>query len=96
MESTFSKHEEVKIDSDSILKAIEILTPPKDTDVHRISYNGNLKKFLKMCGIERTTENSSMSMIYGLPVYKNKAVPKGEIWMQDKSGKVIQKFSLPI
>lgn len=61
-------------------------------DVAQITHNVSNTKLLDMFG--QVEIGDSKDSYFGLPVYRRGWVPLGELWLQDKDGKVIRKFSI--
>ena len=93
---TFSGKEASVLDLDTIKKAIDNLTSntPIEKFGTQLSHNCDEAELLKVLGVEKTTSEYNVGNYYGLPVFKKSWVPLGEIWLQDKDGKVIQKFNI--
>ena len=62
--------------------------------IDHITHNCTNTTLLDLFGV--VDIGDTKSGYFGLPVYRRGWVPLGEIWMQDREGKVIRKFSLPI
>ena len=91
----FSGQEAKPLNMDTLLEAIDKLPKVQEPRVDRISHNCKQDDFLKLFDIEKRVKQKEYINFLGIPVYVKKWIPRGEIWLQDKDGKVVQKFSLP-
>lgn len=76
--------------------AIKMLDDKISTPVlDHISHNSNkfVRVFKKMAG-KKAIKINAINVLYGFPVRKISWIPDGEIWLQDKDGKILKKFSL--
>lgn len=62
-------------------------------EITRMSHNCSNTQMLDSFG--SVDIGDAKDSYFGLRVYKRNYVPLGEIWLQDKEGKVVRKFSLP-
>lgn len=88
---TFSGQEAEKLTD----KAIKSLRVYSIDDIAQISHNVDKEKFIQALGlVENSTIESKNPCLFGVPVYVKKYIPLGEIWLQNRDGKVIKKFSI--
>lgn len=93
---TFSGQEATPLDMATLVKAIDTLSqitiePPL---IQRISHNCGHEEFFRVFGIGKENVSERATDYFGLPVYIHRWIPRGEVWLQDKNGKVIKKFSI--
>lgn len=60
--------------------------------VHHISHNCSNTALLETFG--SVDIGDTKDGYFGLPISKKSWIPLGELWLQSKEGKVIQKFSI--
>lgn len=93
---TFSGQEAEKIFSAQELTTfIEMLNAGGAPQIERISHNCDIQRLIKVLDAKQTTGSNPVASLYGIKIYKAPYIPRGEIWMQDKDGKVIRKVFLP-
>jgi hypothetical protein len=90
---TFSGKEASIVNLDSIVNAIASIPKMEEPRIEQISHNCSDTEFLELFDIKEKTE-SSIAPWFGLPVYSKKYIPLGEVWLQDKEGKVIKKYKV--
>jgi hypothetical protein len=73
---------------DTIIKMFDGGIP----EIHQLSHNCENNQLLKTFGV--VDVGAANDSYFGLPVYKKGWIPLGEIWLQDKDGHVIGKFSI--
>jgi hypothetical protein len=54
------------------------------------------EQLLKLFDIDKSVIPTNNQIFSELPVYKHKWIPRGEVWLQDKNGKVIKKFKISL
>lgn len=94
---TFSGKEAVKLDSKTLEESIKLLGNGfNESKIARVTYNGEQSRFLRALNISETvTKKDEVLFSYcGIPVFTGKYVPLNEVWLQDKNGKVIEKFKI--
>ena len=90
---TFSGQEAEKLLSfDALSDLINALDKSPEPKLARITHNCLESTLLKEFG--DVIAGGVDSTYYGTPVYRRAYVPLGEVWLQDKNGQVIKKFSL--
>lgn len=93
---TFNGVHPSEVSLPAIRKAINLLrTLPANVIDHIIHHMSDeqIGTLFKNQATKHSDFESSKDVLYGLPVLKKSYVPLGEMWMMDKDGHVISKFS---
>ena len=94
---TFGGQQASNISLKAIREAIGLIKSSGEPRIHHILHHCTEAQWESLIGKQEkvyTEPEYSKNVLYGLPVYEKSYVPLGEVWMMDKDGKVIQKFSI--
>lgn len=89
---TFGGQEAKTLDLETIQELVALIDVEQPI-LHKISHNCTEEQLVYALGEKKNGD--LRAVLYGLPVYEARYIPAGEVWLQDKDGKVIQKFSSP-
>lgn len=92
----FSGQEARAISKKDLLNAVEILKkdlPPCDQLLDHITQNCSLEQVELLFG-KITEEGYAASVLYGVPVYKRRYMPLGELWFIAQDGSVLGKYKI--
>lgn len=90
---TFSGKEAEKLFSVAELSTVVKMLESGKPEIARLTHNCTNTALLDLFGSVEIGD--SKDAYFGLPVYRRGWVPLGEIWLQDKNGQVLRKFSIP-
>jgi hypothetical protein len=84
----------------SIISVKEIVELVKAFDrdepvLHHIYHHCDIERsqlIKKLAAVEGNADMPELVKYYGVPIIEKKTMPLNEIWLQDKDGKIIQKF----
>lgn len=89
--TTYTNQVAPVLDMESLTKTIEFLKAPSDDDLQSIKINIPMDEFLEKTKAQHSP-SSYVSQLYGYPVYTDETIPKGEIHLIDRVGRIIKKF----
>lgn len=87
---TFNGKEAEKLFSIAELATVVSMFEGGKPDVAQITHNCLNTQLLEQFG--SVNIGDAKDVYFGLPVYRRGWVPLGEVWLEDKDGKVIRKF----
>lgn len=93
---TFNGQQASHISFKAIKEAMDSVDSIGEPKIHHLLHRCTEQQWESITGKQEkvdTDSEYSKSVLYGWPVYERSYVPLGEVWLMDKDGKVIEKFS---
>ena len=66
------------------------LLDDSEPEIHHIFQNCTPKQLESIFGEKKV--GTTRDVLFGIPIYEKRWIPHGEVWLIDKSGKVIQRY----
>lgn len=92
--STYSNSNPNQINSETISKAISLLPVKNSETLYTIQHNVRLGKLRRLFNKLGKVERNSINFIYGVPILKNRYLPKNGVAFLNKDGKILKSFIL--
>jgi hypothetical protein len=89
MSSTYSSVKSTPLTKKDLMRAIKYLEKNNRVDepmIVKVSFNKIPDEIKKL----RYAARFGMSIIYGIPLFEDKDVPKDECWLKDSNGQIIK------